>query len=160
MKLSFYFFFLALASDFGICKSDGLNQISESLVIVGCGAAGTYLAWRLATAGDSKYAPTDISLYERTDHISGRLYSPTIGADLCTAPGNTPDTAHLPRTELGGMRVRTKIKSSSELWRSWVSRQHLFIQMLTMKRNLDRQIIPCLQGIHSEPRLTLLTKTI
>lgn len=67
------------------------------------------MAWRLATADDSVYAPSDIHLYERTDHISGRLYSPTVGEDLCTAAGKS-DTAHLPRTELGGMRVRTKDK--------------------------------------------------
>lgn len=87
------------------------NNKKQKFVIIGGGAAGTYLAWRLANADDSKYAPSDINLYERTDHISGRLYSPTVGEDLCTKAGAaSPDGAHLPRTELGGMRIRTKDK--------------------------------------------------
>lgn len=81
------------------------KETKAGVVIVGGGAAGTYLAWRMATAEDSDYDPSDIHLYERTDHISGRLYSPTIGEDLCTADGETDDS-HLPRTELGGMRIR------------------------------------------------------
>jgi len=88
-------------------KSDGPDD--ESLVIIGGGTAGTYLAWRLSSADESEYNPGDIHLYERTDHVSGRLLSPTVGEDLCTKAGRqSPDAAHLPRTELGGMRVRTK----------------------------------------------------
>ena len=82
----------------------------EPLVIVGGGIGGTYLAWRLATADDSPYEPSDIHLYERTDHVSGRLLSPIIGEELCNAPGPSGDSNHLPRTELGGMRVPTNHK--------------------------------------------------
>lgn len=92
-------------------KAKSQKPKSEPVVIIGGGAAGTYLAWRLANADDAEYAPGDINLYERTDHISGRLYSPTVGEDLCTKAGAaSPDGAHLPRTELGGMRIRTKDK--------------------------------------------------
>lgn len=82
----------------------------ESLVIIGGGLAGTYLAWRLASADDSDYAPADIHLYERTDRIGGRLISPAIGTDLCDASETAPDSSYLPRTELGGMRIRTTDK--------------------------------------------------
>lgn len=84
----------------------------EPVVIIGGGAAGTYLAWRLASADDSVYDPAEIHLYERTDHMSGRLFSPTVGEDLCGASDEKPDASHLPRTELGGMRLRTKDKIS------------------------------------------------
>ena len=92
-------------------KSSKSHHSKESVVIIGGGNAGTYLAWRLASADDSEYDPSDIHLYERTDHISGRLFSPKIGEDLCTkADTESPDDAYLPRTELGGMRIRNKDK--------------------------------------------------
>ena len=91
-------------------KGKRFDHEEEPLVIIGGGTAGTYLAWRLATAVDSAYNSQDIHLCGRTDHISGRLFSPTVGEGACTASTNSPDTAHLPRTELGGMRVRTKDK--------------------------------------------------
>jgi len=87
------------------------NRVRESVVIVGGGIAGNYLAWRLASAADSGYDPANIHVYERTDRIGGRLESPTVATNLCTGASNTePDPSHLPRTELGGMRVRTKDK--------------------------------------------------
>lgn len=82
----------------------------EPVVIIGGGIAGTYLAWRLASAEDSSYSPSDINIYERTDHISGRLLSPSIGTDICSASEKMPDVSHVPRTELGGMRIRSKDK--------------------------------------------------
>lgn len=88
------------------------------IVIVGGGPAGTYLAWRLATADDSDYTnsttdnSTKIHLYERTDHISGRVFSPIIGESLCSAASLDPKNfSNYPRTELGGMRIRDPIDS-------------------------------------------------
>jgi hypothetical protein len=94
----------------GTKKGDSKPK-KDSVIIVGGGVGGTYLAWRLAGASDSGYDPADIHVFERTDRIGGRLMSPTVGADLCTSASDTePDESHLPRTELGGMRVRTKDK--------------------------------------------------
>lgn len=92
-------------------KNPNDNFLDESVVIVGGGIAGNYLAWRLAGASDSGYDPANIHIFERTERIGGRLESPTVGTDLCTGASNAePDPSHLPRTELGGMRIRTKDK--------------------------------------------------
>eukprot|EP01134_Creolimax_fragrantissima_P001554 CFRG1554T1 len=68
------------------------------IVVVGGGTGGTYSAWRLATSESTK--SLNIALFEATDRIGGRLYSPLLSEDLC---GND-ETAS--RSELGGMRLR------------------------------------------------------
>ena len=79
----------------------------EPVVIVGGGVSGNYVAWRLATAGDSPHAASEVHQYERTSSFSGRLFSPTIGTDLCSGEEALDgDSSELPRTELGGMRLR------------------------------------------------------
>ena len=77
----------------------------EPVVIVGGGISGNYVAWRLATAGDSPHAASEVHQYERTLSFSGRLFSPTIGTDLCSGEEEDGES-ELPRAELGGMRIR------------------------------------------------------
>jgi len=88
--------------------STEIDETNTKLAIIGGGVAGAYLAWRLATADDSQYKPTDIHLYERTDHISGRLYSENIGESLCDASEDFS-----PMAELGAMRLRDPVDKIS-----------------------------------------------
>ncbi len=84
----------------------GTNKETEryvDIVVVGGGIGGTYTAWRLQShynelekLGNKR---PSIEIFERTDRIGGRFYSPTIGG--C----NKLKLTEQPRCELGGMRI-------------------------------------------------------
>jgi len=62
------------------------------VAIVGGGVAGAYAAWRLKVSPDSPWRDKKIALFEMSERVGGRLFSPRF-----------PDTPNLP-VELGGMR--------------------------------------------------------
>jgi len=76
------------------------------VAIIGAGISGTYAAWRLQNEASTK--DLNVEIFERSDRVGGRLYSPTIG---CTSD-NAEEQGHLPRGELGGMRVRVPLDST------------------------------------------------
>lgn len=82
--------------------SDQAKKLTElpklDVAVVGGGISGAYTSWRLLNDNPS----LKVSLFERTDRIGGRLYSPSIGCETDDAS----EEGHLPRCELGGMRVR------------------------------------------------------
>lgn len=83
-------------------EKDTVEDVPEKLdvAIVGGGIAGTYAAWRLRSSGHVADAEK-MWLFERSDRIGGRFNSPSIGCD------REGDDKHLPRCELGGMRIRS-----------------------------------------------------
>eukprot|EP00948_MAST-09A_sp_MAST-9A-sp1_P001168 g1168.t1 len=69
-------------------------------VVVGGGIGGTYTTYRILSEFQDKNIDfQNIALFERSNRIGGRLYSPKIGK----CPRSTKNH---PRGELGGMRIR------------------------------------------------------
>jgi len=62
---------------------------------------GTYAAWRLVSATDSNVDASRVRVFERTDRIGGRYFSPALSG--CESGCGEE---HVPRAELGGMRLR------------------------------------------------------
>ena len=84
----------------------------KDVVIVGGGVAGAYTGWRLSSAHykeDDMSEAASIDLYERTGFDGGRFVSEAIGCTELDKEGWTddPQQAKRPRTELGGMRIRS-----------------------------------------------------
>eukprot|EP00121_Abeoforma_whisleri_P015855 Awhi_evm1s14582 len=68
------------------------------VAVIGGGASGSYAAYRLATASSTSKLHT--VLFESTDRIGGRLFSPLLSKDHCGSKNTNA------RGELGGMRIR------------------------------------------------------
>merc|ERR1719181_59741 len=80
----------------------GRDEPYINTVVIGGGISGMYTTYRIVTElkklGRTNYQ--DIAVFERSDRIGGRLYSPKIG--------QCPDAVkNYPRCELGGMRIRS-----------------------------------------------------
>lgn len=83
----------------GLFVDRGRKSPYIDTVVIGGGIAGTYSMWRILKHWQRNGSNfEDIALFERSDRIGGRLYSPTIG--------NCPLAKNKPRCELGGMRIR------------------------------------------------------
>mmetsp|Transcript_35470 Transcript_35470/g.93580 ORF Transcript_35470/g.93580 Transcript_35470/m.93580 type:complete len:727 (-) Transcript_35470:136-2316(-) len=69
------------------------------IAVVGGGISGAYTAWRLQAAnGSTSQGQPRVWMFERTSRVGGRFVSPAIGC-------KEGSEEHLPRAELGGMRI-------------------------------------------------------
>lgn len=75
------------------CDATIDNLETIDVAIVGAGTAGSYAAWRYSTDRPNQ----DVHIFESTNKIGGRFYSPLIDEELCNEA----------RAELGGMRIRS-----------------------------------------------------